>query len=267
MNPILLAVIVLGVLGLAGGSLLVLASKFMAVQEDPRIVRVADCLAGANCGGCGYAGCADYAEAIVKDGAKTYLCAPGGPKAAAAINQIMGETGGAGKAKKAFVACSGGESCEKRADYQGVESCAAATGVSGGPLACSVGCLGFGDCMESCRFDAISLAGGKALIDQEACTGCGVCTSVCPRGLISLRETVKAPLLACANKERGAAVSKICKSGCIGCGICVKNCPEKAVTLENNLPVFNPEACKGCGICVEKCPKHVLTFCAANAQN
>ena len=89
-NPIVFAVIVLGVLGLAGSLILVLASKFMAVYEDPRIAEITGCLAGANCGGCGYAGCADYAKAIVEDGAPTFKCAPGGDKAADAINRIMG---------------------------------------------------------------------------------------------------------------------------------------------------------------------------------
>ena len=131
-------------LGLVGSIVLVLASKFMAVYEDPRIAQITDCLAGANCGGCGYAGCADYAKAIVEDGAPTFKCAPGGDKAADAINTIMGAETSDRPSLKAVVLCNGGENCGKRFTYQGIQTCAAAASVAGGPSACSFGCLGPG---------------------------------------------------------------------------------------------------------------------------
>ena len=142
MNPIVLAIVVLVVLGLAGGVILVLASKFMAVYEDPRIAQITECLAGANCGGCGYAGCADYAKAIVMDGAPTFKCAPGGDKAADAINTIMGNDTDDRPSLRATVICAGGENCGKRFDYQGIQTCAAAAALAGGPSACAYGCLG-----------------------------------------------------------------------------------------------------------------------------
>ena len=139
MNPIVFAIVVVVVLGLAGGVILVLASKFMAVYEDPRIAQVTECLAGANCGGCGYAGCADYAKAIVENGAPTFKCAPGGDKTADAINTIMGNATDDRPSLRATVICAGGENCGKRFDYQGIQTCAAAASIAGGPSACAYG--------------------------------------------------------------------------------------------------------------------------------
>ncbi|MCI9485409.1 MAG: RnfABCDGE type electron transport complex subunit B [Lachnospiraceae bacterium] len=267
MNPILLAIIVLGILGLAGGAILVLASKFMAVYEDPRIAEVAECLAGANCGGCGYAGCSDYAEAIVKNGAPTSKCAPGGSKATEAINKIMGQSGSGGPELKAYVACNGSdENCGKRFEYQGLKTCAAAAGIAGGPSACSFGCLGLGDCTRACMFDAIHVIDGVAKVDREKCTGCKACTAVCPRGVIKLKPAASQPAVKCSSKEKGAAVNKACKVGCIGCGLCAKNCPNGAITVENNLASIDYEKCNGCGACAEKCPKKAILWIEGKPQ-
>ena len=172
MNPIVFAIVVVVVLGLAGGVILVLASKFMAVYEDPRIAQVTECLAGANCGGCGYAGCADYAKAIVENGAPTFKCAPGGDKTADAINTIMGNATDDRPSLRATVICAGGENCGKRFDYQGIQTCAAAASIAGGPSACAYGCLGLGDCTRACKFDAIHIINGVAVVDRKKCTGC-----------------------------------------------------------------------------------------------
>ena len=266
MSPVLFAVIVLGILGLAGGVILVLASKFMAVYEDPRIAEVTECLAGANCGGCGYAGCADYAEAIVKNGAPTFKCAPGGDKAADAINRIMGQAEGDRPSLRAYVACAGGEKCGKRFDYQGLQTCAAAAGIAGGPSACSFGCLGLGDCTRVCKFDAIHVVDGVAKVDRTKCTGCTVCTTVCPRGVIKMKTIASQPAVKCANKEKGAAVNKACKVGCIGCGLCAKNCPNGAIAVENNVAVIDYTKCNGCGTCAEKCPKKAIQWIEGRPQ-
>ena len=167
MNPIVFAIVVVVVLGLAGGVILVLASKFMAVYEDPRIAQVTECLAGANCGGCGYAGCADYAKAIVENGAPTFKCAPGGDKTADAINTIMGNATDDRPSLRATVICAGGENCGKRFDYQGIQTCAAAASIAGGPSACAYGCLGLGDCTRACKFDAIHVINGVAVVDRN----------------------------------------------------------------------------------------------------
>ena len=259
-NPILFAVIVLTLLGLVGAVILVLASKFMAVYEDPRIAEVNECLAGANCGGCGYAGCADYAKAIVLDGAPTFKCAPGGDKAADAINRIMGEAEGDRPSLKACVVCAGGENCGVKFEYRGIATCAAAASIAGGPSACAFGCLGLGDCTNACKFDAIHVVKGVAVVDRPACTGCTACTKVCPRSIIKMKPVNGQPAVKCSNTERGAAVMKVCKVGCIGCGICVKNCPNQAVFVQNNVALIDYTKCNGCGTCVTKCPKKAIQW-------
>ena len=203
MNPIVFAIVVVVVLGLAGGVILVLASKFMAVYEDPRIAQVTECLAGANCGGCGYAGCADYAKAIVENGAPTFKCAPGGDKATDAINTIMGNATDDRPSLRATVICAGGENCGTRFDYQGIQTCAAANGIAGGPSACAYGCLGLGDCTRACKFDAIHVINGVAVVDREKCTGCTACTVVCPRHVIQMKPIAPQPAVKCSNKDKG----------------------------------------------------------------
>ena len=259
MNNIVFAIIVLALLGLAGGVILVLASKFMAVYEDPRIAQITDCLAGANCGGCGYAGCADYAKAIVKSGAPINKCAPGGAKSTEAISAIMGAEAASGPALHAVVNCNGGNgNCGVRFDYHGIQTCAAAAAVAGGPTACSFGCLGYGDCTRACMFDAIHVVNGSAVVDREKCTGCSACMAVCPHHVISMKPMTKTPAVVCSNKDKGPAVNKACKAGCIGCGLCVRNCPSQAITLVNNLAVIDYSKCTACGTCVTKCPKKVI---------
>ena len=260
MNPIVFAIVVVVVLGLAGGVILVLASKFMAVYEDPRIAQVAECLAGANCGGCGYAGCADYAKAIVEDGAPTFKCAPGCDKATDAINTIMGNATDDRPSLRATVICAGGENCGTRFDYQGIQTCAAANGIAGGPSACAYGCLGLGDCTRACKFDAIHVINGVAVVDREKCTGCTACTVVCPRHVIQMKPIAPQPAVKCSNKDKGVLVNKTCKVGCIACGLCVRNCPNEAIFLKDNVAAIDYTKCNGCGTCVTKCPKKAIQW-------
>ena len=260
MNPIVFAIVVVVVLGLAGGVILVLASKFMAVYEDPRIAQVTECLAGANCGGCGYAGCADYAKAIVEQGATTFKCAPGGDKCADAINAIMGADQSDRPSLRATVLCNGGENCGKKFDYAGIQTCAAAASLAGGPSACAYGCLGLGSCASVCPQHAISVKNGVAVVNAELCIGCGLCAKACPKHLIALQKRDGKVIVRCSNKDKGAAVKKICANGCIGCGICVKQCDQGAIALENNLSVVDQSKCVACGKCVEKCPTKAIRF-------
>ena len=194
------AVILCTIVGAVGAIVLVAAAKFMAVEEDPRIEEVSACLAGANCGGCGYAGCSDYAKAVVLDGVPCDKCAPGGPKAAAAIAKIMGGEASAVE-KKAVVQCQGSsEHCKPAYDYKGIQTCAAAAALYGGPKTCSFACIGLGDCTKVCKFDAIHIVDGVAKVDKDKCTGCGACANICPKKVIMIDAGgPRKPVVMCSN--------------------------------------------------------------------
>lgn len=256
---IVIAIAILGGLGLVFGLVLAAASKIFYVKSDPRLDQLNECLPGANCGGCGYAGCADYAKAIVENGAPTNKCAPGGAKATEAVNAIMGTESASGPALHAVVNCNGGNgNCGTRFEYHGIPTCAAAAAIAGGPSACAFGCLGYGDCTRACQFDAIHVVNGSAVVDREKCTGCSACVAACPHHVISLKPMAPQPAVLCSNKDKGPAVMKACKAGCIACGMCVRNCPQQAVTLVNNVAVIDYAKCSSCGTCVTKCPKKVI---------
>lgn len=148
----------------------------------------------------------------------------------------------------------------KRFDYQGIQTCAAAASIAGGPSACAYGCLGLGDCTRACKFDAIHVINGVAVVDRKKCTGCTACTVVCPRHVIQMKPIAPQPAVKCSNKDKGALVNKTCKVGCIACGLCVRNCPNQAIFLKDNVAVIDYTKCNGCGTCVSKCPKKAIQW-------
>ena len=240
---ITLAIIVVAVLGVVGAIILVLAAKFFEVYEDPRIGEVTGALPGANCGGCGFAGCSDYAKAIVEKGAPVNKCPVGGEKSAAAIAEVMGVEVGASVKMHAVVACQGTTAnCKPVFDYHGIKTCAAAAGFYGGPNACKYGCLGFGDCAVVCPFGAIQVIDGVSVVNEEKCTGCGQCASACPKGIISLVPAGKKATVMCMNKDKGPIAMKACTTSCIGCMKCVKVCEFGAVKVENFVATIDPES-------------------------
>lgn len=257
---ILTTVIIVTVIGIIASVMLVVAAKVMYVYEDERIGLVAACLPGANCGGCGYAGCSDYAKAIVEGGAELNKCAPGGADCVTAIAKVMGVSASAGAAKKAVVKCQG-HSCftNTKFDYQGVTTCSAAAKMFGGPGDCAYGCLGLGDCTKVCPFGAIEVQDGVATVIHEKCTGCGACAKACPKFVIEILEDDDKPVVLCNNKDKGAATRKACKAGCIGCKKCEQACPietakKKAVAVEGNLANIDQDLCIGCMQCAIACP-------------
>ena len=262
LSSVLSAVLAVTGVGIVGAVILVIASKFLAVQEDPRIGQVQECLPGANCGACGYAGCADYAKAIVESDAPLNKCIPGGQKAADAAAAVMGkDAGSAGPARKAVVACQG--SADRRGfkyRYEGIHSCTAVNMLYSGPPDCRFGCLGYGDCTAVCKFDAIHVENGVAEVDPDKCTGCGMCANICPDKIIHIVPETDAPMVFCANRDRGAVTRKNCSIGCIGCGKCVRTCPVGAITMENNLAYIDMEKCTHCHACVAVCPVHAINL-------
>ena len=239
---ILIAVISLGAIGIVGALLLYVASKKFEVHEDPRIGQVQSVLPGANCGGCGYPGCAGFAGACVKaDSLEGMLCPVGGAPVMAKIATILGKEAVAAEPKVAVVRCNG--TCQARPKtnkYDGVKSCAIASALYGGETGCTFGCLGYGDCVKACNFDAIHINPETGLpeVDEDKCTACGACAKACPKNVIELRK--KGPksrriFVSCVNKDKGAVARKACANACIGCGKCAKECPIEAITVENKV--------------------------------
>ena len=256
---IIKAVLIIGGMGLVFGALLAVAAKIFEVKKDERIPLIVDCLPGANCGGCGFAGCAAYADAICKGEAAVNACPVGGTVAAEKIAQIMGVEAGKMEKMVAYVICNGTCDVAKDRYYNPeVDTCHAAHRLAGGMKGCMYGCLGCGSCADVCQFGGISIVNGVARIDRELCTNCGVCMAECPRGLIvRIPYSAKAAVV-CASKATGKETRLVCDAGCLGCGICAKNCPENAITVENNLAVIDASKCVGCGVCAEKCPKKCI---------
>lgn len=255
------AVILCTIVGAVGAIILVAAAKFMAVEEDPRIEEVAACLAGANCGGCGYAGCDALAKAIAEGKAKVDQCPVGGAPVGEKIAAIMGVEAGSAEKKVAFVKCKG--TCDKatvKYNYYGIDDChkIADAVPGGGSKGCNYGCLGSGSCVKACQFDAIHVVNGVAVVDKEKCVACGKCAEACPRHLIELVPYKANHLVQCSSHDKGPAVKKVCEAGCIGCTLCTKQCEFDAIHMDNNVAVIDYTKCTGCGKCAAKCPAHVI---------
>ncbi|MGL5973176.1 MAG: RnfABCDGE type electron transport complex subunit B [Oscillospiraceae bacterium] len=261
MNEITSAMVTVGGLGLICSIVLVLASKVMEVKVDPRIEEVREALPGVNCGACQCAGCDDFAKAIVLDGAEPSRCVPGGKTVADNVSKIMGMAAGEVKNKIAVLKCQGTTSCtSKKFDYDGVSTCQGISMLHGGSGECSYGCLGLGDCIKVCEFDAMVIENGIVKILEDKCTGCNACTKVCPKNLLSVIEQKSSAVVQCHNKEKGGITKKACTIGCIGCTKCVKVCPVDAITITNNLAYIDPDKCTRCGDCVPICPTNAINL-------
>jgi len=256
---VLTATLVVGVIGLLIGVALVAAGKKFYVEVDERIPRVRDCLPGANCGACGYAGCDAMAAAIVAGTAPVNACPVCSADAVNGIGAVMGVEAAAAEKRVAFVHCSG--DCDKsplKSHYVGIQDCRAAALSGLSARACSYGCLGYGSCEAACGYDAIHVINGVAVVDSSQCVGCGLCAAACPKHLIELLPAQNTMAVRCSSREKGPAVRKACAAGCIGCSLCVRQCEHEAVKIEANLACIDPEKCIGCGKCAEKCPAKVI---------
>lgn len=255
---ILVPIVIVGVVGLIAGLGLSLASEFMAVPVDERQEKIREALPGANCGACGYSGCDGYAAAVAAGEAEPNKCAPGGAAAAAGIAAVLGVEVSTDP-KIAFIACNG--TCEStgiKYGYDGLQSCSAAAVLHSGPLKCSYGCMGFGDCAAACPFGAITLKNGRPVICAELCVGCGRCAEVCPKGLIELIPKSTKIFVACSSGDKGAAAVKVCKASCIACKMCEKTCESGALKIVDNRPVIDRALCTECGKCVTACKRGVI---------
>ena len=266
MENVIFAIVVLGALGALFGGLLAFASKIFYVEQDERIEKIVAVLPGANCGGCGYAGCSNCASEIVAGNAKINACPVGGAACAAKIGEIMGIEAESGARMVAHVNCCGGDKAEKKFNYEGISDCLAASKVAGGPLSCSFGCFGLGSCVKVCKFDAIHIVDGKAIVDVEKCVNCGACKAACPRKLIETAPADQKVFVNCASKAKGQDVRKQCSIGCIGCTLCTRKCPTGAITVENNLASIDYSKCINCGACAEACPRKLIVNLGAKPE-
>ena len=260
MDLVLYAVIVLGVLGALFGAILAVASKIFAVEVDPKQEQVRECLAGANCGGCGFPGCDGYAAAVAKGEAPVNKCVAAGPAAAEKIAEIMGVSAGAAVKQVAFVPCSGTEGhAVKRFNYKGPKNCQAAMLFGGkSNMDCRFACIGLGNCVDACQFGAMNIVDGVAKVDREKCVGCGACVDTCPKKIVRLVPYDQHVEVACSSQDKGAAVNKICEAGCIGCMKCQRECPADAIVVKDNLARIDVTKCVQCGHCSDICPRHII---------
>ena len=267
MNPLVLTVLTLSLLGALLAVILYFVAQKFKVEEDPRIDEVEKMLPGANCGGCGFAGCRAMSEALVKnDNIDSLYCPVAGGDVMKSIAGYLGKSAAEKAPMVATMLCGG--TCQKRPKvnhYDGALSCAVVNTFYVGETGCAFGCIGYGDCVQACKFGAMSLNPETGLvdIDPDKCTACGACVKTCPKGLIELRKKWpknRAVYVACRSKNRGSVVMKACKAGCIGCGKCAKACPFDAITIDNYLAYIDPNKCKLCRKCVNECPTGAITI-------
>ncbi|MCT4587250.1 MAG: Fe-S cluster domain-containing protein [Carboxylicivirga sp.] len=265
MNVVLITIISLGVLGAAAAIILYFVAQKFKVFEDPRIDQVEEVLPAANCGGCGFPGCRAFAEAMVKsDDISDLNCPVGGADTMSAAAAILGKEVAAADPMVAVVRCNG--TCENRpriTEYDGASSCSIASSLYGGDTGCSNGCLGLGECVDACAFDAMYMdeETGLPVIKEDNCVSCGACVDACPKNIIELRK--KGPksrriFVSCINTDKGSAAKKACSAACIGCKKCQKICPFDAITVENNLAYIDYNKCKLCRKCVAECPTNAI---------
>lgn len=259
---ILQSIIVLSALGLGFGIFLALASKKFHVEHDPKIDEVLNVLPGANCGACGYAGCQAYAEAVVanKD-VPVDLCIPGQKEVADKVAKILGR-GASGKKVQlvAQLKCNGGkEKTSEKFEYNGIKTCKVTNLTGGGPKSCSYGCMGYGDCIKACKFDALNIGeNGLPVVNKDKCVGCGACVKECPKNLFKLVPKEKKIHVLCSSKDIAKDVIKSCKVGCIACKACEKVCKSDAIHVKDNLAEIDYSKCVMCGACVKACPRKII---------
>ena len=263
-QTVIWTIVIITVLGLLLALVLFFIAKKFKVEEDPRIDEVEKVMPGANCGGCGFAGCRAFADAAVKaSDLDSQFCPVGGNEVMKKVAAILGYEVKEKAPMVAVVRCNG--SCENRPRtnaYDGYPSCKVKAALYSGDTGCAFGCLGCGDCVAACQFGALSMdpVTGLPVVDETKCTACGSCVKACPKHIIELRNIGTTPknqrrvYVTCMNKDKGGVARKACKAACIGCGKCAKVCKFDAITVADNLCYIDYAKCKACGQCFFECP-------------
>lgn len=258
---IISSIILLAVIAIVIGIFLGISSEIFKVEVDEKVAKVRECLPGNNCGGCGFAGCDALAEAIAKGEAAVNQCPVGGAPVAEKISAVMGVAAGDSEKKVAFVRCNG--TCinaNNAYTYTGVKDCRLAASLpNAGAKQCRNACLGYGTCVEACKFDAIHIVDGVAKVDEEKCVACQACIKACPMKVIELVPYGKKHLVECSNKDKGKPAMDACKVSCIACGMCERTCTKGAIKVQSNIAVMDYSLCDDCGACSEKCPRKCIS--------
>jgi RnfABCDGE-type electron transport complex B subunit len=245
------------------------ASNKFSVDTDPRVDLLINILPGANCGGCGFTGCQNFAEALVVDKAELADCRACSSEALSECSTILGKEVVQGQKEIARVLCGGGSITAKQlALYAGVRDCRAAILVGNGNKACLYGCLGLGTCERACPFGAITMSAAMLpLVDEHKCTSCGKCVKECPRKIIDVLPQHKPFLVLCRSNDKAKTVREVCRVGCIACKACVKVCEANAIEVDDNLARIDVVKCTCCGKCADKCPtKSISTLASFSAD-
>lgn len=261
MQIIISSVVLVSLIALIIGIFLGISSVVFKVEVDEKVAKVRDCLPGNNCGGCGYAGCDALAEAIAKGEAAINQCPVGGAPVAAKISEVMGVTASESVKKVAFVRCDGTcVNANKAYEYNGVKDCRLASSLpNAGEKKCRNACLGYGTCVEACKFDAIHIVDGVAKVDEKKCVACKACINACPMKVIDLVPYGKKHRVTCSNKDKGKPAMEACKVSCIACGMCEKTCKKDAIKVTGNIAVMDFDKCDDCGDCAAKCPRKCIS--------
>jgi len=263
LTTLLIAIASMGGLGLLFSAGLSVAEKKLHVEEDHRIAKILDELPNANCGGCGYPGCAKFAEVVVAGEAEINGCPVSDDDARKAIGEVLGVDVESGEKQIARLMCQGGNyETAKKAQYTGIDSCLGASVFGGGDKMCNYACLGFGECVDACTFDAMYMSeNGLPVIIEDKCTGCGKCAEVCPQNVIELHPESHKLFVFCKNLDGAKTARKVCLKACIACGICVRNVEEGQMEVTDNLAKINYN---GFGVeaklPTDKCPTDCLSI-------
>ncbi|MHC4662249.1 MAG: RnfABCDGE type electron transport complex subunit B [Planctomycetota bacterium] len=267
---ITLTLIAAGLIGCSFGIVLAIASVKLRVVVDPRIELICEMLPGANCGGCGYPGCTGYAASVVNDSVDVSLCAPGGAGISCDIAKVMGQTVEDKERLIAVCHCQGTrERSPDRWTYDGPVTCATATALHGGPKSCTYGCLGYGDCVKSCQFNALVPGiDGIPVTIPDRCTSCGACVRACPRSLMKMIPAKADFYLACNNRDKAKVAKAVCKVACTACKLCVKKGPEGGMVMAEgaNLPEICYDALVSWPEANDTCPQNCYVEMKSAAQ-
>lgn len=252
-------------IGAAAAVILAVASRVLKVEENPLVEEITEALPGANCGGCGFAGCEAYAVAVATNpDMPANLCVVGGAELTAVIGRLAGKAVEEGEPMVAFRRCSREEgNVQVKFEYVGTATCASAALLEGGPYMCTWACLGLGDCARACPFDALYIENGMVEILASKCVSCGQCIKVCPRSILQLLPRRARVMSYCATREKLKSVSDVCEVGCINCLKCLKACPADCITYEKRRIEIDHAAClaygPACGeACVSACPRGIM---------